>query len=116
MLTEDELSDLFAAFGPVRSRRLFGGAGLYADGVMFAIDTSEGVFLKADDAFASELEARGCTRFTYLAKGRVVSLPYWSLPEAALDSPEDMAELTRRAVAVALAGAQRKKPKARRKA
>ncbi|MEP9377853.1 TfoX/Sxy family protein [Aquabacter sp. CN5-332] len=109
MLNEDELADLFAAFGPVRSRRMFGGAGLYAEGVMFAIDTGEGVFLKADAAFAADLEARGCARFTYLAKGRPMSLPYWSLPEEALDSPEEMAELARRALAVARASAVKKK-------
>ena len=57
MLSQDELDDLFAAFGKVQSRPMFGGAGLYADGLMFALDVGEGVYLKADDALAAALEA-----------------------------------------------------------
>ena len=48
MLSQAELDDLFCAFGPVRTRPMFGGGGLYADGLMFAIDVDDCIFLKAD--------------------------------------------------------------------
>ncbi len=116
MMDEDELADLFSAFGPVRSRRMFGGAGLYADGVMFAIDTGQGIFLKTDPAFAADLAERGCAPFTYSAKEREVRLPYWSLPEEALDAPDLLAELARRALGIARASAAKKKPKEKKPA
>ncbi|WP_245454151.1 TfoX/Sxy family protein [Aquabacter cavernae] len=109
MLSDDEIGDLFAAFGPVRRKRMFGGAGLYADGLMFALETSEGLFLKADAAFGAELEARGAGRFTYEAKGRRVRLGFWSVPEAVLDDPDDLADLSRRALAVARRAAEAKR-------
>ena len=46
----DHLRDLFASFRPVTVRRMFGGAGLYADGVMFALWSSGGtLYLKIDE-------------------------------------------------------------------
>lgn len=108
MLSQDELDDLFAAFGKVQARPMFGGAGLYADGLMFAIDTEEGVFLKADPALSATLQARGARRFTYSAKGRTVRLNFWSVPEEAWDAPEDLALLARAALAFARREAERK--------
>ena len=49
-MSPDHVSELFAQFRPVSVRRLFGGAGLYADGVMFAILSRDVIYLKADDA------------------------------------------------------------------
>lgn len=108
MLTQDELDDLFAAFGKVHARPMFGGAGLYADGLMFAVDVGEGVFFKADEDLAATLEARGGRRFTYLAKGRTVKLNFWSVPEDVWDAPEELALLAHAALAFARREAERK--------
>ena len=50
--------DLFADFGPVTIRNMFGGAGVYADGVMFAILAEDTLYLKTD-AFRLRLRERG---------------------------------------------------------
>ncbi len=42
------IRELFADFGAVQIRRMFGGAGLYAEGVMFALVTGGLIYLKAD--------------------------------------------------------------------
>lgn len=108
MLSQDDIDDLFAAFGPVRTRSMFGGAGLYADGLMFAVEVDETIFLKADPQLAAELEARGARRFTYEARGRTVNLNFWSLPDDALDAPEDLARLAGVALSFARREADRK--------
>jgi DNA transformation protein len=36
-MESDDIIDLFAAFGRVNVRRMFGGFGIYADGIMFAL-------------------------------------------------------------------------------
>ena len=51
-------------------RRLFGGAGLYVDGVMFAILSKDVIYLKADDGTRAAFEREGCAPFSYQAKGR----------------------------------------------
>jgi len=102
------VQEIFAAFGEVRCRRMFGGLGVYSEGVMFALVARGDLYLKADPAFARSLEDRGARPFVYEASGKSVNLGYWSLPEAALDNQEDAADLARAALRVALAAKARK--------
>jgi TfoX/Sxy family transcriptional regulator of competence genes len=44
----DGLKALFEPFGPVTVRRMFGGAGIYADGLCFATEADGEVFIKTD--------------------------------------------------------------------
>lgn len=100
----DDIADLFAAFGPVTVRRMFGGQGIYADGLMFALQAGGIVYLKADAAFSEHLAARGSQPFSYdTVKGRHTITSYWQVPEAAMDDGEDLAVLARQALAIARA-------------
>ncbi|MFG1342023.1 TfoX/Sxy family protein [Xanthobacter autotrophicus] len=111
-MDEDTIADLFSAFGDVRTRRLFGGRGVYADGLMFAIEVGGILYLKADADHAALLESRGSVPFSYLAKGAVRTMTgFWSVPEAALDDGDDLAALARRSLALARAAAARKPAK-----
>jgi len=111
--------ELFAGLG-ARSRRMFGGAGLYAQGVMFAlIDDSEAIFLKADAALAADLAAEGCAEWVYTypsgpKAGQSATMGYWSLPDAALDDPAVACDWGRRALDVALRADAAKPPKRRK--
>ncbi|MBS7540259.1 TfoX/Sxy family protein [Ancylobacter lacus] len=98
-----DIEEIFSAFGPVALRRMFGGLGIYADGVMFALVVDGELYLKADAALAQALEAAGSTPFAYDRQGRRVVLGYWSMPSAALEDADTAAELARRALAVAQA-------------
>jgi DNA transformation protein len=98
--------ELFSGMGPVEARRMFGGAGLYARGVMFGLIDDEVIYLKVDEALKADLVALGARPWIYtLAKGPKAGVPqetsYWSLPEAALDDPEDACAWGQRALAVA---------------
>ncbi|MFG1411487.1 TfoX/Sxy family protein [Xanthobacter sp. VTT E-85241] len=110
-MTADDIRELFASFGPVAVRRMFGGAGVYADGTMFALEAGGELYLKVDDGFALDLAARGSVPFSYEAKGRRTIMSYWKVPEAALDDGEDLAALAGRALDIARA-ARRAKPAA----
>ena len=73
----DYLRDLFASFRPVTVRRMFGGAGLYADGVMFALVADGAIFLKADEANTPDFEREGLPPFQYQTKnGRRAVMSY----------------------------------------
>jgi DNA transformation protein and related proteins len=86
----DHCLELLASVGRPRARRMFGGHGIYVDELFVAIIANEQLFLKADARTAPRFEAAGCAAFCYDAKGRSVSLGYWSAPEEAMDSPEGM--------------------------
>jgi DNA transformation protein len=98
------VQDLLADFGPVSIRHMFSGAGVYADGVMFAILADDTLYLKADEVSARAFAAEGKGPFTYRPKGRgQVALSYWEVPERLLDDPDELVTWARRAHAIALA-------------
>jgi DNA transformation protein and related proteins len=98
------VQDLLLEFGPVSIRNMFSGAGIYADGVMFAILVDDTLYLKTDALSARDFAAEGKGPFTYRAKGRAPgAMSYWEVPERLLDDPEELVAWARRAHAVALA-------------
>ena len=112
----DFVKELFAGLGPVQIKRMFGGAGGYADDVMFLLLADEVIHLKADDSLKAELRAQGCGPFVWESQsgpraGEKVDLGYWRLPDSALDDPDEAVIWGRKALAVAKAKALTKKPK-----
>ena len=100
------IRELFAPFGPVTIKRMFGGAGIWFDGLMFALLFDGAIFLKVDEASIPDFEREGSRPFVYTrakSKGRVgrTSLSYWRLPERLYDDPDELAAWARKAFAVA---------------
>jgi DNA transformation protein len=95
------LRELLEPSGRVAFRRMFGGHGLYLDGLFVAIVVDGRPYFKADAESAPDFVAAGCAPFVYDSGGKRVDMSYWSLPESALDSAEDMQPWARRAIAAA---------------
>ena len=113
-MDEEATQDLFAALGKVRTRRMFGGLGIYAGETMFAIAVGGEIFLKADAETARRFEAAGSRIFTYRRDGRTATMNYWRLPDDGLDDPDRAAAWGRLALEVARQA--RSMPSKRRKA
>ena len=95
-MDNDALSDLFSGLGPVSIRRMFGGKGIYHNGVIIAVEMRGELRLKADEQLAPELEAAGCKQWTGSRRGKLVSMPYWTVPDGAMDNPDEMAGWARK--------------------
>ena len=116
-MDHDFIRELFATFRPVTVRRMFGGAGIWADGQMFALIFDGAIFLKVDEVSIPDFEREGSKPFVYTrakSKGRVgrASLSYWRLPERLYDDPEELAVWAGRALSIA----ERKKFSPRKRA
>ena len=103
----DYLHELFAPLGTIRIRRMFGGAGVFLDDVMFALVADEVLYLKADDENRPQFEAEGLEAFSYESRGKRVTLSYFRAPDEAMDSPALMHPWARGALAAALRGARK---------
>ena len=84
------LKELFEPFGPVTVRRMFGGAGVYAEGLCFAIEADGEVYLKADAVTQPRFSAAGSAPFTYVMKGKPKSMSFWRLPTLAHDEADEL--------------------------
>ena len=104
--------DLLASVGPCVARRMFGGFGISTDGLTVALlvdlGAGETLWLKADQESSPYFESAGCERFVYQAKGKLVSVNYFSAPDEAMESPQLMAPWARRALEAALKAQQKK--------
>jgi DNA transformation protein and related proteins len=95
--------ELLQPLGTVRTKRMFGGWGLYVDEIFIAIVAFERLYLKVNDTTRAAFEAEGCEPFVYDSKTGSVALGYWTAPADALDSPALMQPWARRALQAALA-------------
>ena len=110
------LIEHLAPLGQVQIRRMFGGGGVYLDGLMFGLVDDDRLFLKADASNRGQFEAEGMGPFVYDGKGKPITMSYWQVPERLYDEPDDLIAFARTALAVAKkAAATKTKPKARQK-
>jgi DNA transformation protein len=94
--------DLFQPFGAVTVRRMFSGAGLFADGVMFGLVSDGQIYLKADATTAAWFERECCRPFEYSTKhGKRALTSYWQLPDRLYDAPDELAQWARHALEAA---------------
>ena len=110
----DFLKDQLRGLGHVTSRRMFSGAGLYCDGVIFALILRGTLYFKVDDGNRGAYQAEGLRPFSYDARGRTVEIgAYWQVPERLFDEPDEMVEWARAALAAGRRAEARKRPRSK---
>ncbi len=105
------LKEIFEQFGSVQARRMFGGYGIYHDGIMFGLVADDTLYLKADEVTAAHFVSRSLEQFEYDKGNKVVKMSYYLAPDEIFDDPEEATIWARRA----LEAASRAKPKLRKK-
>ncbi|MDX3976839.1 TfoX/Sxy family protein [Shinella sp.] len=102
-MDRDGIEEMFQALGPVTIKRMFGGKGIYHQGRILALEFKGEILLKADEESAPDFSAAGSRQWLYEGKsGKPVKMPYWSIPDEALDDPDIMAIWVHRAYEAAL--------------
>ncbi|MEO1491894.1 MAG: TfoX/Sxy family protein [Pseudomonadota bacterium] len=113
----DHVRDLFSGVGPVEIKRMFGGAGVYVGDACFALLVDEVIFMRGDDALGPDYEAAGGEQWVYDGKAKPIAMPYWRLPDDAMDDWEEAALWARRSLVPAEnAAAEKRAAKARKAA
>ena len=97
------IKDQLSGFAPVSIRNMFGGAGVYHDGLMFALIADDTLYLKADSQTSPDFAAEGLKPFEYMGKAeKRMVMAYWRAPEPCLDDPAEMTDWAQKAFAAAL--------------
>jgi DNA transformation protein len=85
---------------PVTARAMFGGVGLYARGVFFALIGNDRLYFKVDDSNRPDFEAHGmgpCAPFDDETR----TMQYYEVPGEVLDDIDELPEWVDKAVSVA---------------
>jgi len=113
----DHAKELFAPFGEIRVRKMFGGAGVYCDDLFFAIMDDEAIYLKVDEESRRAFEERGLAPFIFEMKdGSSGAMNYYNAPEDIYDDEDELKRWTRLALDAAARAAKFKKKPAKKKA
>ncbi len=113
----DELQPLAAQIGEIRARRMFGGASLYYDDIIFALVADSTCYLRVDDVTRERFLAEKSVPFSYDREGRTISMNgYLSTPAEALDGGQPLRDWVRLAIEAALREANKKAAKPKRAA
>ena len=105
----EHVAELLEPLGGIQLRRMFGGYGIFKDGVMFALIADDTLYFRTDAASRSAFEARDLEPFVYDKAGRATSMPYHRAPDEGFDDPDVMRDWARDAFAAAVRGRRPKK-------
>jgi DNA transformation protein len=106
----DWLEEALAPLPDLSIRRMFGGAGIYADDTMFGILHEQRMYLKTDERTRGDFVARGSGAFR-VRSGSVLT-SYYELPVDVLDDESELLRWSQTALGVAREAQQR--PRGRR--
>jgi DNA transformation protein len=106
--------DLLSRWGGVSARRMFGGYGLYRQGLMFALVADDVLYMKVDDQNRPAFQAAGTGPFTYDGKSRPVTMSYYEAPSELFDDGDAMIAWAKDAFAAALRARKPEKPAAKK--
>lgn len=98
--------ELLAPLGAAQARRMFGGHGLYLDGLMVGLIADEQLYLKTDAQTLTRWQAASGRPFVYASRRgdttRTATMSYWTPPPEALESAAAMQPWARLALEAAL--------------
>ena len=113
-LTE-HLQDLLRPLGTIRLRRMFGGHGVYADELFFAVVVDEQLYFKVDAVSRPQFEAAGLEEWSYVRHGKPVQMSYFRPPEDIYEDEESLRRWGRLALDAALRARKPARKAAKRK-
>ena len=106
MAVSDEFADFvvdqLSGWGEVSVRRMFGGAGLYCEGVMFGLVADDVAYLKVDDSNRKDFVKAGSSPFNpYPDKVKTTVMSYYEIPADVLEDRDELARWAQCSLAVA---------------
>ncbi|MEH6650160.1 MAG: TfoX/Sxy family protein [Motiliproteus sp.] len=107
----DHLLDLMQVLGPVQSRRMFGGWGIFLEGLMFGLVANNELYFKIDPQTLADYTDEGLQPFTYLRAGKRCALNYYQPPEVVFEDQQQLCDWGNKAIDVALRAAAAKRGK-----
>ncbi|HEV2150225.1 MAG TPA: TfoX/Sxy family protein [Longimicrobiaceae bacterium] len=103
----DYVLEQLGRVAPVTSRAMFGGVGIYSEGVFFALMDDDLVYFKTDDTNRPDFERAGKGPFRPFGE-EAKPMRYHELPGELLEDPDQLRPWMEKALAVARSARKRK--------
>jgi len=83
------LHEVFSRFGVIQVKRMFGGFGIYHQGLMFGLIADDILYLKVDTESKQVFEKRGLKPFEFDRHDKIIKMSYYQAPEKIFDDFEE---------------------------
>jgi DNA transformation protein len=103
--------DLLQFIGPVESKSMFGGFGMFLEGLMFGLVAGNELYLKVDTQNLQDYEDLGLQAFSFEKNGRQIKMSYYQAPEEAMEDAELLSDWASNAYGAAMRAAAKKSGK-----
>ena len=100
--------DLLQFIGPVESKSMFGGFGMFLEGLMFGLVAGNELYLKVDTQNLQDYEDLGLQAFSFEKNGRQFKMSYYQAPEEAMEDAELLIDWASNAYGAAMRAAAKK--------
>jgi len=101
--------ELMQSIGPVYSKGMFGGHGIFLEGLMFALVADNVLYLKTDKQTEDDFISKKLEQFSYAKKDEIFKMNYYQAPDEALEDADEMNAWANAAYAVAIRATTKKK-------
>lgn len=105
----DFILDILSPYGNMRSRKMFGGHGIYMNDHIVGIIVNDELYFKTDETNVADYQEAGSRPFTYDKDGKAVAMSYWLVPSELLEEQEDIKAWLEKAYEVSQRAQSRKK-------
>ena len=100
--------DLLQLIGPVESKSMFGGFGMFLEGLMFGLVAGNELYLKVDTQNLQDYEDLGLQAFSFEKNDRQFKMSYYQAPEEAMEDAELLSDWASNAYCAAMRAAAKK--------
>lgn len=100
--------DLLQLLGPVESKSMFGGFGVFLEGLMFGLVANNELYLKVDEENRQDYDDLGLQAFSYAKKGKEFKMSYYQAPVEAMEDAELLSTWASKAYGAAMRAAAKK--------
>ena len=103
----ERVEELLSAVAPITTKPMFGGVGIYSEGLFFALIAEDKLYFKVDDSNLGDFEAAGMEPFYPYDSPK--PMKYWELPPSVLENEKELAPWVDKAIRVAESAKRKKK-------
>ena len=101
------VEDQLERMGSIVTKKMFGGAGIYCEGVFFALIADDVLFFKVDDSNRPDYEAQGMGPFKPYGDDSY-SMGYYEVPVDVLEDENELRLWAQKALEIAKRGKKKK--------
>lgn len=93
-----KMVNLFSPLGEITLRSMFGGFGLFADGVIFSLIKNEHLHIRSHESTRHEFKKRGYKVYSYEKRGLPVMTRYYAVPKDVVNDSKQVIQLASEAL------------------